>query len=50
MKKDIVIFGTGRFFQNYMDCYGNDKDKCPVFAVDNANDKVGQVIRGIEIK
>ena len=33
--KEIVLFGTGKYFENYMLCYGSQADKRPVFAVDN---------------
>lgn len=50
MKKDVILFGTGSYFNNYMDCYENDSDKRPLFAVDNSPEKVGKVIRQITVK
>jgi len=50
MEKKVVVFGTGKYFENYMDCYENDESKRPLFAVDNAEEKQGQVLRGIEVK
>jgi len=48
MRKDIVLFGTGRYFENYMACYGVEKK--PVFAVDNDPEKIGMSKCGVEIK
>jgi len=50
MKKDVIIFGTGSYFDNYMDCYENDYDKRPLFAVDNMPEKVGTYRRHIQVK
>jgi len=47
IKKKIIIFGTGKYFDNYMICYGIDKKPC--FAVDNDTSKAGTVIRGVAI-
>lgn len=50
MEKKVVVFGTGNYFENYMDCFENDKSKRPLFAVDNASEKIGNRVRGIEVK
>lgn len=50
MQKKIVLFGTGKYFENYMMCYGGEDKKRPVFAVDNDWFKTGTVHMGIEIK
>lgn len=50
MQKKIVVFGTGKYFENYMTCYGTDSNKRPVFAVDNDKDKIGTLQNGIEVK
>lgn len=41
MRKDVIIFGTGSYFENYMLCYGNSPDRRPLFAVDNDTQKQG---------
>ena len=46
-KKKIILFGTGKYFDNYMICYGIDRR--PYFAVDNDASKVGTTKRGISI-
>lgn len=48
MKKNIILFGTGRIFDNYMMCYGVDRK--PYFAVDNDTSKVGTEKKGLLIK
>lgn len=48
MKKDIVLFGTGRYFENYMICHGED-DKRPLFAVDNNWSEIGESKWGVKI-
>lgn len=35
MKKEIVLFGTGNYFENYMSVYGGEEGRRPAFAVDN---------------
>lgn len=50
MRKDIVIFGTGSYFENYMLCYGSNPEKRPLFAVDNAPEKQGTEKMGVLIK
>lgn len=50
MKKRIVLFGTGKYFQNYMLCYGSLPEKRPLFAVDNASERIGGNVLGIEVK
>lgn len=46
--KDIVIFGTGKYFENYMMCYG--LDRTPLFAVDNDIRKAGTEKYGVRIE
>lgn len=48
MKKKIVLFGTGRYFQNYMDW--NDDKANVLFAVDNDPEKEGSELRGIKVE
>lgn len=50
LKKDIVVFGTGKYFENYMVFHGENPEKKPLFAIDNDLKKVGTVKEGIEIK
>lgn len=50
MGSDIVIFGTGRYFDNYMMCHGEEAGKRPIFAVDNDVSKAGTVRNGVEIR
>ena len=50
MKKDIILFGTGKYFENYMACYGLETGKRPLFAVDNDLSMVGSCKLGVEIK
>ena len=48
IKKDVVLFGTGKYFENYMMCKGFfDK---PLFAVDNDSSKAGSIKLGVTIK
>lgn len=49
VKKDIVLFGTGKYFENYMSVYGQEEGRQPVFAVDNDPDKVGGRKCGIAV-
>ena len=46
--KSIVLFGTGRFFDRYMEVFGDIYP--PVFAVDNDPNKWGTTKAGIEIR
>lgn len=46
--RDIVIFGAGLMFEDYMKKHG--KLHCPVFLVDNDKEKWGTKRHGIEIK
>lgn len=50
VKKEIVLFGTGKYFENYMMCFGQDESKRPVFAVDNDIAKAGSVKCGVRIQ
>lgn len=50
MHKKTVIFGTGKYFENYMLCHGLDDRRKPAFAVDNDLTKEGSVKYGISIK
>lgn len=50
MGRDIVIFGTGNYFDNYMMCHGDEAGKRPIFAVDNDVSKAGTVRNGVEIR
>lgn len=47
ISKDIVIFGTGNYFENYMECHGLEQK--PLLAVDNEVEKAGTIIRGVQI-
>lgn len=49
VKKDIVLFGTGNYFENYMMCYGLEERKRPLFAVDNRKEAVGTQKWGLTI-
>lgn len=49
VKKDIVLFGTGKYFENYMECCGQEAGRRPVFAVDNDPDKAGSIKCGIPV-
>lgn len=46
--KQIILFGAGNMFQNYMDSWGNQYP--PSFLVDNNSSTWGTTRRGIEIK
>ncbi len=46
--RQIILFGTGRYFDVYMDRYG--EKYVPEYAVDNSKDKWGTRKRGVEIK
>ena len=50
VKKNIVLFGTGKYFENYMMCYGQAEGKRPLFAVDNDASKTGGTKCGILIQ
>ena len=50
VKEDIVLFGTGKYFENYMMCFGQDEQKRPIFAVDNDITKAGTVKCGIPVR
>lgn len=47
VKKNIILFGTGKYFDNYMICYGIDRK--PYFAVDNEQSQIGKTKRGVSI-
>ena len=49
VKKEIVLFGTGKYFENYMMCFGEDEKKRPVFAVDNDVTKAGSMKCGVPV-
>lgn len=49
IKKEIVLFGTGNYFENYMSVYGQEEGKCPVFAVDNDPAKAGVIKCGVAV-
>lgn len=48
VKKEIVLFGTGKYFENYMMCRGEGRK--PIFAVDNDMTRAGSVKWGIPIR
>jgi len=48
IKKNVVIFGAGKYFENYIKT--RESEEKPVFIVDNDEKKVGKYIYGIEIK
>lgn len=50
VKKDIVLFGTGKYFENYMLCEGGELGRVPLFAVDNDPAKAGSARYGVEIQ
>lgn len=50
VKKEIVLFGTGKYFENYMMCFGEDEKKRPVFAVDNDVTKAGSMKCGVPVR
>ena len=47
VQRDIILFGTGKYFENYMMSYGLDKP--PLFAVDNDAEKAGTEKMGVPI-
>ncbi len=49
-KKHIILFGTGKYFENYMLCEGGELGRTPLFAVDNDSSRVGSIRCGIEVK
>lgn len=50
VKKNIILFGTGKYFENYMLCEGGELGRTPLFAVDNDSSRVGSIRCGIEVK
>lgn len=48
--KGIVVFGTGKYFENYMMCNGSEERHCPLFAVDNNRDVIGSIKCGVLIR
>lgn len=50
VRKDIVLFGTGKYFENYMLCEGEELGRFPLFAVDNDPARTGGIQYGIEVK
>ena len=50
IKKDIVLFGTGKYFENYMICEGGELGRRPLFAVDNDLSREGSIRCGVEVK
>lgn len=50
LKKAIILFGTGNYFENYMLCHGLEERKRPLFAVDNRKEVVGTQKWGVEIQ
>lgn len=48
IQKEIVLFGTGKYFDNYMMCYGQEKS--PLLAVDNDSAKIGTTKCGVKIE
>jgi len=49
-KKDIIVFGTGEYFENYMVCNGPETGRMPAFAVDNDPARIGSRRLGVEVK
>lgn len=49
-KYGIVLFGTGIYFDIYMDRMGEEKEYAPVYAVDNNKEQWGKEKRGIKIE
>lgn len=49
-KYRIVLFGTGKYFDAYMDRLGSKKEYAPVYAVDNNEEMWGREKRGIKIE
>jgi hypothetical protein len=45
LRGQIVLFGAGRMFENYMSCYG--KKYPPAFAVDNNAALWGNTVMGV---
>lgn len=45
---DIILYGTGKYFENYMACYGVDRK--PLFAIDSDESKWGTEKLGVAIK
>lgn len=50
VKKAVVLFGTGNYFENYMLCHRLEERKRPLFAVDNRKEVVGTEKWGVEIQ
>lgn len=50
LKKDIVLFGTGKYFENYMICFGQQDGGRPLLAVDNDPAKAGSTKCGVPIR
>jgi sugar phosphate isomerase/epimerase len=48
LRGQIVLFGAGRMFENYMSCYG--KKYPPAFAVDNNAALWGNTVMGVPVK
>lgn len=49
IKKDIILFGTGNYFENYMSVFGQEEGKRPIFAIDNDPAKEGGIKCGIAV-
>lgn len=49
-KYRIVLFGTGIYFDAYMDRLGRKKEYAPVYAVDNNKEQWGKEKQGIKIE
>lgn len=49
-KYKIVLFGTGKYFDAYMQRLGADKEYAPAYAVDNNKEQWGQNKQGVVIK
>lgn len=49
-KYRIVLFGTGRYFEVYMNMLGSKKEYTPVYAVDNNKEQWGKEKQGIKIE
>ena len=50
IKKGIVLFGTGKYFENYMICEGGELGRRPLFAVDNDLSRSGSIRCGVEVR
>lgn len=50
VKKNIILFGTGKYFENYMLCEGQIPGRMPLFAVDNDPARAGCFRYGVEVK